>query len=326
MRDSAWKREFVSFGWRKVGLVYEASKYTIDGWRLNSGITPQPYRLNEHTLRVFSGSRDVSGVSRIGYADFDINDVSAPVRVSETPVLDIGRDGCFDDNGMILGDVRLHQGQLFMFYVGFQNVAKAKFLAFSGLAISSDQGESFQRVSEAPILGRSANQTTIGAIHTAIFEGGVWRIWFARGDGWKFLGGKPYPQYHIRYVETSDLMNIPNSSIECAMPLGKEYRIGRPKVYRLLDGNYMMIATRGDELGNYTPVIFWSEDGVNWLRDDEAFPLKCSSHKAWDSQMFAYPTLINGVDNSTLMFYNGNNMGVDGYGLAISPNTVINND
>ena len=44
---------------------------------------------------------------------------------------------------MILGDIVDAPDGLHMFYVGFQRVAKAKFLAFTGLAVSRDGGDTF---------------------------------------------------------------------------------------------------------------------------------------------------------------------------------------
>ncbi|XTO85935.1 hypothetical protein K4E85_03490 [Campylobacter coli] len=51
----------------------------------------------------------------------------------------------FDDNGVILGDVLRIENKIYMYYVAFQLVEKAKFLAFSGLAISSDNRENFSK-------------------------------------------------------------------------------------------------------------------------------------------------------------------------------------
>ena len=310
--------------WEKKGLVYDAKKFVSPPWRMHSGITPQPITLSAESIRVFAGFRDSEGISRIGFVDFHNSNFSEPLAISSKPVLDIGRDGCFDDNGMILGDVLFNGNELFMFYVGFQLVKKAKFLAFSGLATSKDNGINFTRVSEAPILGRMPNQTTIGAIHSVMFDNNIWRIWFARGNHWKIINGISYPCYHIMYVETEDLMNIPDNAVSCAFPTGLEYRIGRPKVYKIVGGNYMMIATKGDALGNYDPVVFWSENGIQWERDDSAFPLKIAESESWDAKMLAYPALID-TPTSTLMFYNGNNMGFDGFGLATTESKILVN-
>lgn len=301
------------FEWTKKGLVFETARHGVGGWMLHSALTPTPYRIDDGLIRVYAGFRDDDGVSRIGYVDVRADDPTTIVRVSAEPVLDIGRGGCFDDNGMILGDVVDGPGGLHMFYVGFQRVAKAKFLAFTGLAISTDGGEHFRRQQETPILDRAPGRSTIGAVHSAIHEDGRWRLWYAAGDDWEIIGDQPFPRYHIRYAETDDLRSMPHEDKVCLLPRGSEYRIGRPRVYRL-GGRYVMYFTRGNRGGEYFPGMAYSDDGIQWERRDGALGLALSD-SGWDSRVICYPALIRQRDR-LLMFYNGNDMGVDGFGLA----------
>lgn len=301
------------FEWTKRGLVFDTARHGVGGWMLHSALTPTPWRIDDDTIRVYAGFRDADGVSRIGYVDVRADNPASIVRVSAEPVLDIGRDGCFDDNGVILGDIVDAPGGLHMFYVGFQRVVKAKFLAFSGLAISHDGGDHFRRVQDTPILDRAPGRSTIGAVHSVIRENGRWRIWYAVGDDWETIVDRPFPRYHIRYVEADDLGAIPRADHVCLQPRGSEYRIGRPRVYRL-DGGYVMYFTRGNLGGEYFPGVAYSDDGIHWERRDEALGLTLSA-SGWDSLVICYPALIRQRDK-LLMFYNGNDMGMDGFGLA----------
>ncbi|MEO5830170.1 MAG: hypothetical protein ABIQ36_06340 [Rhodanobacter sp.] len=301
------------FEWSKQGLVFETARHGVGGWMRHSALTPTPYRIDDDRIRVYAGFRDADGVSRIGYVDVRAADPATIVHVSAEPVLDIGRSGCFDDNGVILGDVVDGPGGLHLFYVGFQRVAKAKFLAFTGLAVSTDGGNCFSRVQETPILDRAPGRSTIAAVHSAIYENGRWRLWYAVGDDWETIGGQSFPRYHIRYVETDDLHSISHEDQVCLMPRGGEYRIGRPRVYRF-GGRYVMYFTRGNRGGEYFPGMAYSDDGVQWERRDEALGLTLSD-SGWDSRVICYPALIQQRDK-LLMFYNGNDMGVDGFGVA----------
>jgi hypothetical protein len=138
-------------------------------------------------------------------------------------------------------------------------------------------------------------------------------MWYAVGDDWETIDGRPFPRYHIRYVETGDLASIPREDQVCLRPRGNEYRIGRPRVYRRGDG-YVMYFTRGNVTGEYFPGLAYSENGIHWKRNDEALGLSLSP-SGWDSRVICYPTLIRQHDK-LLMFYNGNDMGVEGYGVA----------
>ena len=298
--------------WNKLGHVFSQDGKT--GWRKKSALTPTPILLNEDTIRIYAGFRDEEGISRIGYVDVDSNNPMLVKRVSDKPVLDRGRDGCFDDNGVILGDVVKFGSKLRMYYVGFQLVKRAKFLAFTGLAESSDGGETFTRVSEAPIMDRRDGGNTICAIHSVIFEDNIWKVWFAVGDDWQLINGTPYPKYNIWYTESADGIHFTGESALCVDVEGDEYRIGRPSVYKK-DNKYYMFYTKGGTTGaDYFPGLAYSKDGLNWLRHDEELGMELSTD-GFDSQHLCYPRLIE-VGDRVLAFYNGNDMGSEGFGVA----------
>lgn len=58
-----------------------------------------------------------------------------------------------------------------------------------------------------------------------------------------------------------------------------------------------------------------SEDGITWHRRDEYAGLDVSE-TGWDSEMVEYAAIVRYKDQH-FMFYNGNNYGYDGIGLAI---------
>jgi hypothetical protein len=58
-----------------------------------------------------------------------------------------------------------------------------------------------------------------------------------------------------------------------------------------------------------------SKDLQHWRREDDTVGIDISE-TGWDSKMIAYPAVVT-VKGRTLMFYNGNGFGVDGFGYAI---------
>lgn len=298
--------------WRKMGRVYvpDGSK----SWARHTTLTPTPILYDDRTIRVYAGFRDAEGVSRIGYVDVDADDPSRVLGESKEPVLDVGVNGAFDDNGVILGDIIAHDGKLYMYYVGFQLVEKAKFLAFTGLAISDDGGDSFERHSRAPVLDRGDNELYIRAIHSVRVEDGVFRVWYAAGNGWQMIDGTPYPQYHIRYLESADGIRFSGEGQLCVDVRGTEYRIGRPRVFKM-GGNFRMHYTKGTIEGDYLAGYAESEDGLVWRRMDEKMGITLSQ-EGWDSRALAYPALLD-CKGKTYMFYNGNDMGRTGFGYAV---------
>lgn len=301
--------------WAKRGLI--ADRGTVPGWATYSALTPTPVVLNDDVLRIYAGFRDGDGVSRIGFIDLDAKNPQQIIAVSEKPALDIGRPGMFDDNGVILGDIIRIGDAYRMYYVGFQKVQKAKFLAFSGMATSVDGGETFTRHSEAPVLDRADGALFINAIHTVMpREQGGFLAWVAQGNGWEIRNGIPYPQYDIWERTSADGIRFDNPSRKLIALEGDEYRIGRPSVFRRPDGGFGMFYTRGYISSNdYKAGIAFSPDGSNWTRMDEQFGLVLGTDNDFDSRHLCYPRLFE-AHGKVWAIYNGNDMGAAGFGLA----------
>lgn len=300
--------------WEKKGLVYcPDGQYS---WAKHSALTPTPILLDETTIRVYAGFRDQNGLSRIGFVDVSAQNPSEVKQVSKEPLLNLGKPGTFDDNGMILGDVIRIEKEIRMYYVGFQLVDKIKFQAFSGVAMSTDNGDTFKKLSEVPILDRSDEGLYIRAIHSVLFEDGVYKIWYATGNGWEQFNKSTYPQYDISYTESLDGLNIQRKGRKCIKIDKKnmEYRIGRPRVYKI-DDLYIMNFTYGTLDGRYFLGQAESSNGVNWRRNDDKIGIDLSQN-GWDSRHLCYPALLQ-FKEETYMFYNGNNMGKDGFGYAV---------
>lgn len=300
--------------WEKKGLIY-CPDGTID-WMNNSVLTPQPFLLNEEVIRVYASFRDKDGVGRIGYLDLDARNPSNILKLSKKPVLDIGPAGCFNDNGLILGDLVHYRNELRMYYVAFQHVQKAKFYAFSGFAVSKDGGETFSHYSRIPVLDRTEEGVFGRCIHTVIYDEkrNVFRVWYSVIYDWTYINNIPYPTYDIKYIESEDGIHFPDEGIQCLKCNENEYRIGRPRVRILKDGLYEMRYTSDTLNKEYISGYSESEDGIHWTRKDELGWLK-KSDSGFDCEMACYPVVIE-TKYGTYMFYDGNGMGKTGFGYA----------
>lgn len=298
--------------WRKLGLVFGPNGFST--WAVHSALTPTPLLLDDERLRVYAGFRDKDGVSRIGWVDLAASEPTRVLGHSREPVLDIGKPGCFDDNGVILGDLVRHDGRLRMYFVGFQLVKGVKFLAFTGAAESADNGDSFRRLSDAPVLDRSDEGLSIRAIHTVLRIGERWRVWYGVGSDWAQIRGNPYPSYHIRTLDSADGLAFGRVGEVCIPTGGQQYRLGRPRVWHDERG-YRMLFTYGTLQGDYLPGYACSRDGVHWERDDSQVGI-APSVDGWDSRMLCYPVPVR-VRERWYLIYNGNDFGKDGFGCAV---------
>jgi len=300
--------------WEKRGLIFSPNG-NFD-WMDNSVLTPTPFLINEETVRVFGCFRDKDGVGRIGYIDLSAKNPSEIIEISEKPVIELGQDGCYDDNGMVLGDVIRVKDKVYMYYVAFHLPKKVKHVSYSGLAISDDGGYTFKKLKQTPVLERSEEGLWGRCIHSVIYDEtkDIFRVWYSVVYGWEVINNIPYPAYDIKYIESKDGIHFPDEGIQCIKCNENEYRIGRPRVRIHSNGKYEMRYTSDTYKKEYKAGYAESDDGINWTRKDELGWLT-TSEKGWDSEMACYPVILD-TKYGTYMFYDGNGMGHDGFGYA----------
>jgi predicted GH43/DUF377 family glycosyl hydrolase len=302
--------------WAKKGLIFDPiGRFS---WARHSALQPTPILVSHDVIRVYIGCRDHEGVSRIGFVDLDANNPSKVLNISESPALNIGAPGTFDENGVVPCTVVEREDRLFLYYAGYQLGQKIRFYVFAGLAISEDGGNAFVRHQSVPILDRTNQELFFRVIHSIRLDDGVWRAWY--GAGSKFIAGNhtTLPVYDIRYIESNDGINFDGVGQVCIPVRGEdEYRIGRP--YLVKDGTlYRMFYGVGTKSKGYRLGYAESQDGLDWVRKDEEIGLNISK-TGWDSQMISYPSVIR-YNDAWYLFYNGNNYGYDGFGYAVLEN------
>jgi hypothetical protein len=270
--------------------------------------------LDQTTIRVFVGFRDETGASRIGAVDVDAANPTKVIRVSKDPVLDIGEPGTFDDNGVVPCAAVEREGKVYLYYSGYQLARKVKFLAFGGLATSSDRGGSFTRYKKVPIFERTAEEPLFRAIHCILFEGSVWKAWYSAGTEFVEINGIPHPVYDTRYIESADGVRFAGSGEVC-IPLqhADEYRVGRPSVIRTGDV-YRMFYSWATTKSALALGYATSKDARQWVRRDDELDLT-PSKTGWDSIDMCYPSVLV-TERATYLFYNGNDFGRAGFGVA----------
>ena len=298
--------------WEKKGLIWGPDGSS--DWARHSALQPTAILLHDDVIRVFAGLRDDAGVGRVGFIDLDASDPSRVLRVSQKPALDIGRPGTFDENGVVCCAVVRREGRLYLYYAGYALGHKVRFVAYGGLAVSDDDGETFRRVQEVPITDRTDQDLLWRVIHCILHDGGRWRAWYGGGTHYVAYGDKTLPVYDIRYMESADGIEFPRrGSTVLTFDSEDEYRIGRPQV--LKDGNlYRMFYAAATRDRGFRLGYAESADGDQWTRKDDEVGIDVTPG-SWDSDMISYPNVLR-VRDEVYLFYNGNDYGRHGFGYA----------
>jgi len=300
--------------WVKRGLVWSPTGDL--GWAKTHATCPTPYILDSGVVRVYVQCRDAMGVGRIGFVDLDPTNLKKVLGWSKTPVLDVGRPGSFDDNGVFQTCVvKSDSGQLFMYYVGFELCTHIRYRLFTGLAISDDGGETFYRHSDVPILDRIQSEGFFRCGPFVLRTSDGYQMWYVSGDSWTVIQGKKMPVYDLKTIASKDGINwIGCGSKVLELNRDHEHGFGRPYVQPYLDGWQMFYSIRKNFLSGYRLGYAESSDLKIWNRKDESLGIDVSTN-GWDCHSIEYAAPIK-IQGKTWIFYNGNDFGCDGFGLA----------
>lgn len=306
----------MSMRWRKLGLVFRPD--SSHGWSKSHAMLPTPLLMRDSgVIRVFYTTCDGDGLSRPSFVDLDAADPTRVLHVHAAPLLDLGEPGTFDENGVLATSVvRTSDGRLYMYYVGFELGTRVRYRLLTGVAVSADDGLTFRRVSRAPILDRSDRELYFRGGPYVARAGDKYRMWYVSGSSWIDLGGKPMPEFRMKYLESEDGLNwAPEGRLIMDVSDPDEYGFGRPWVLESGGRHAMYYSIRRISLGAYRLGYAESADGIHWDRKDAELGLDVGPDE-YDDHAIMYAAPIE-VQGRTWCFYNGNDFGRDGIALAV---------
>lgn len=296
--------------WIKKGLIFSPTQ-TYD-WLQTHAALPVVDQ-DDDFWRVYFSSRDERGRAQIGFFEINFADPGKILRVSETPVIGLGPLGTFDDSGVTTSWIVNHEGKKYHYYSGWSVGVSVPFYFYIGLAVSDDRGETYRRVSSAPILDRNEVDPYLTASPCVLVEDGRWRMWYVSGTGWEMIDGRPRHYYHIKYAESFDGIHWTRDGVVCIdYESPQEYAIARPCVLKTGTIYRMWYSCRGE---SYRIGYAESADGIKWTRKDREGGITVSD-TGWDSEMVEYPYVFE-HRGEYYMLYNGNDYGKTGIGLAL---------
>lgn len=296
--------------WKKKGQIFLPNNQY--NWVKTHGMLPVADHIGGDLFRIYFSGRDEFNISRIGYIEIDINTPNKILYLSKLPVLDIGKLGAFDDNGVSPTWIQKQGDKKYLYYFGWNKGAKVRAAEVSGLAISSDNGKTFERYSKAPIIDRTDMEPyTILVISCIIIENGIWRMWYDSADEWI---NEQLPKYNIKYAESKDGINWKREGlVSVDYQYEGESRVSRASIIKD-NGIYKMWYCYAIQSGGYSMGYAESVDGYKFKRMDHTVGIDLSK-RGWDSEMLCYPHVFN-HRGQLYMLYCGNGYGRTGFGIA----------
>ena len=281
-----------------------------NSWMWTHATCPTPIKLGD-ILRVYYQTRDKDNRGRVAYVDLIHDGELTLVKKSNHVVFDIGRPGCFDDNGVMLTSVIcLGDGRLAGYYVGFELSKTVRYRLLSGACISSDGGETFNRLSEVPLLERIDNETHTRGGPFVLKSGLGYSMYYVSGNSWRNVNGKSMPIYDIRSLKSTDPFKWYGEGQQVLSPAGpNEYGLGRPYVLKLRNGFGMHVSKRLSDPMRYRAAYAFSKNNDTWERQDSNVS-EINKHFNFD-QSIEYVSEIF-FENNKYYFYNTHDFGRTG--------------
>lgn len=311
--------------WLKHGKIFDPTDYALPVGGFGFSQSPQALIL-EDRIRVYFSTRekDITGkfLSHVSFVDFD-KKMKHIIGVAKKPVINLGQLGCFDEHGIFPFNILKEENKILAYTTGWSRRVSVSADASIGLAISYDNGLTFEKYGNGPIMSASLKEPfLVGDAFVKKYDN-TFHMWYIYGTHWIQSKENTPPDRVYKIAHATSINAIDwdrNSKLIIPDKLDSNECQALPTVLKIREKYHMYFCYRpayGFREKNhlsYRLGYAYSDDLKTWIRDDEKAGIDISSN-GWDSEMQSYPHLFE-CDGIIYMLYNGNEFGRHGFGLA----------
>jgi hypothetical protein len=314
--------------WRKLGRIFDPRDFRLANGCVEFAQSPQALVFDEF-VRIYFATRSVDESngkyrSHIAFVDMKKN-LKDVIRTSERTVIPLGKLGCFDEHGIFPMNPLRREDAVYAYTCGWSRRVSVSVETAIGLAVSHDDGVTFQKLGDGPVLAASLREPCLVGDAFVKVVGDTFHMWYIFGTGWKRFTESAAPDrtYKIGHAVSADGVTWAREEGRqiIADRLGAEESQALPSVIDISGRHHMVFCyresrdfrknrDRGYRIGHA-----WSDDLVHWTRDDGNPGIKVTEGD-WDSDMLCYPHVF-ACDGKVYLLYNGNEFGRYGFGLAV---------
>lgn len=304
--------------WKKEGVIYN-----VNGefeWNKSHAQVPVVDILSDR-LRIYYATRNSDGKSNTSYIEVDKMNPQNIIYEHNKPLFQFGNIGAFDDSGIMPSSIITVGNKKYLYYIGWTVRRTVPYQNAVGLAISEDEGNTFTKISEGPIITINHKEPYFSGTSFVLWDNQIFKMYYLSCIRWEFFEGKPEPIYNIKYAESPDGINW-NQTGKVAIELNKDEGglvsasvIKQDGIYKMWFGKRKKSDYRKNPKNTYRIGYAESIDGTHWERKDTLAGIDISTD-GWDSEMISYPCIFKN-ENKLMMLYNGNGFGKTGFGHAI---------
>jgi hypothetical protein len=314
--------------WQKLGKIFDPTQHALPNGCVQFAQSPQALVFDDF-VRIYFSTRAVDPangkyLSHVAFVDMKKN-LREIIGVSALTVIPLGGLGCFDEHGIFPMNVVRHGAAVYGYTCGWNRRVSVSVDTAIGLAISHDDGLTFQRIGDGPVLAASLHEPCLVGDGFVKVIDGMFHMWYIFGTGWQRYAADAAPDrtYKIGHATSGNGVDWVKEEARQIIPdrLGPDESQALPTVIGIGGRHHMFFcyresfdfrqaAGRGYRIGHA-----YSDDLVNWQRDD-GHPRLEGTPGDWDSDMQCYPHVFE-CDGRIYLLYNGNEFGRLGFGLAV---------
>ncbi len=313
--------------WKKLGKIFDPSEHKLADNCVEFAQSPQTLMFDDF-VRIYFSTREKDEnngkyLSRVSFVDMDKNFKNI-IKVADKTVIKLGGLGCFDEHGIFPINVLRDKNRILAYTCGWSRRVSVSVETSTGFAESNDDGLTFQKNGDGPILSSSLHEPFLVGDSFVCNFNGKYHMWYIYGVRWieNTVDDSPARVYKIGHAVSDDgidwkkegrqIISDKLNSDECqALPtvifLNNRYHMYF--CYRYASG-FRKDRERGYRLG-----YAYSDDLINWTRDDANSGIDVTEG-SWDSDMMCYPHIFH-CDDKVYLLYNGNEFGRFGFGIAV---------
>ena len=308
----------------RLGKIFDPTEHRFALDSVGYAQSPQVL-VKDNSVRIYFSTRCLDSeeqfVSHVAYVDMT-RDLRTIIGTSVHEVISQGDLGSFDEHGIFPFHVLPVGDAIYAYTCGWSRRVSVPVETGIGLAISRDQGNTFNRVGTGPIMTASLNEPfLVGDAFVRPF-GSHFHMWYIFGQQWKLFEGYNAPEriYKIGHATSDDGINWTRKSGHpiLADRLGADESQALPTVIQYGDRYHMFfcyresVDFRSTQGRGYRLGYAVSEDLISWDRRDDELALNTFSEE-WDRDMQCYPHAFE-CDGRVFLLYNGNEFGKYGFG------------
>jgi hypothetical protein len=308
--------------WKKLGQIFDFNKSPLKDYFASHAQSPQAVVFDDF-VRVYFTSRikdsEKTFISIPQYADFS-KDFKTIINYSDKEIIQKGKLGCFDEHGIFPFSPSSVNGNLYAYTSGWSRRISVDVDGGIGLAVSNDNGVSFTRLGDGPVLSASLFEPFLVADPFVREFNNLHYMFYISGVKWSDTN-PPERVYKITYATSLDGIDWQKSNkLIIQNILGDNECQALPTIIKIGNTYHMyfcyreMIGFRTEPGKGYKIGYAHSENLMDWVRDENTGIYL--SEEGWDSEMMCYPHIFE-CDGNIYLLYNGNEFGKHGFGIAV---------